>query len=257
MKNLEVGKMLKVDHREHPKMKRLIEKKLFDLSPDADDEIKLENVLNVMSESEMEETQLEIADYLDEDIGFAVERKSDDLIPEIRNGNLWNKLQEISQFQYSYLVVDKPMKYYIDWMQNRYDKKVFVDQLHSFMGAMASCVVRGFPPIFCRDKEMAAETIVRIYYKLKDDKVRTVKHTIRQKASKGDYRMNILINYPYIGQKTAKKLLDKFDNLDEINDFIKKMYVEPDREAMTEVGLNKRNVEKSMKCLIGKNKVVK
>ena len=258
----EVGRMtFLIDHREQPSMKRLVKKYMITYEPDAKKEISLNKISDIQWEKP-KEAQLEVGDYADPDNGFAIERKSDDFLPEIQNGAIFQKLQELSQFPKSFLVIDKSLHDIFDDMKKRIGERddvededvEFENQRVALMGAIASLATRGFPPIFCGTKEVATEFIVRTYFKAKDKKNRSVYSAVRPKAKPRDWALNVLTSFPNIGEKTANKILDKYKSLEKVFARLPILYTHMDEEDMwaeiRSVGLNKKNLKQTCTLLI-------
>jgi ERCC4-type nuclease len=252
---------LLVDHREHPEMKRLMKELIVSLAPKSSDKIDLDKLGDTEVGDDVKFLQLEISDYSAPEYGFAIERKSDDFIPEVRNGNLFAKLSELSQYPHAFLIIDKSHQQMFEDIKQRAfqnrklsnnDKYKFIkSQTAALNGAISSCCLRGFPPIFCGDKKTAAELIVRMYYKAKEGKSTTIINAVRPKATHKDRAMNILVNYPFIGELTAEKLLKHYGSVEEVNIGLKKLFAKPNKSLMRELGLNKKNLEQSVAVLIG------
>lgn len=253
---------LLVDHREHDEMKRLVRHFINMYAPDSSKTMTLERLdLENIEIEDVEFTTLDVGDYADPEHGFAVERKSDDFIPEVFGGALFQKLSELAQFPNSALVVDISLEECLRrqrrWVYSRKDLsqpekgKEWNKQRVAIMGAIASCWKRGFPPQFFTSKKEAAEFIVRAYYKAKDGKDRRLVTAVRPKATQKDKALNILLAFPYVGTKTAEALLEECDNLTEIFGLLKDLFVEPDKERMRRLGLNKRNLAQSVALLEG------
>jgi len=243
---------LSVDHREHDEMQHLIRAKLRELAPSANQIVDVERWSKPSASfdvAKMKLCQLPIGDYADFEHGFAVERKSDDFLPEVHSGALFQKLNEISRFPHAYLVIDQTFKdLYINYRrQSKGSEKALWNVM---AGAVASCMMRGFPPVFCEDKGMAAEFIVRAFYKANDEKNRKVVPTTRPHATHKDRATNVLLGFPHIGTTTATKLLDHFGSVDKTIVGVKKLYKEPNKELMRQLGLDKRKLEQFIAVLI-------
>lgn len=253
---------LYVDNREHDEMKRLVSKYITDFMPNNSSTISLDNIENVEYD-DVKFANLEVGDYADPEHGFGVERKSGDFIGEIRNGNLFQKLLELSQYPHAYLIIDKTLEQvYSDLLDSlKRNKKLtqnnrrrlYEGQKKMIMGAIASCCIRGFPPIFCNDKKEAAQLIVRLYYKSKDNKDRSIIKAIRPKATNKDRALNVIVNYPYVGEQTAVKLLEHYGSVEKINEGLKELFLKPDKKLMRQLGLNKRNLEGTIAMLVGES----
>ena len=251
---------LLVDNREHDEMKKLLSKYITKYMPNNSVEISIENIDDVVTD-EVKFAQLEVGDYADPENGFAVERKSSDFVSEIRSGNLFQKLLELSQYPKSYLIIDRPLEEVYAEMWKRIDsdrkleyhkkKKNFHGQKNMVVGAIASCCIRGYPPIFCTNKKEAAQLIVRLYYKAKDNKDRQVVKALRPKVTHKDRALNVVVNYPFVGEQTAVKLLEHYGSVEKINEGLKKLFLKPNKELMRELGINKRNLEQTIAVLIG------
>jgi len=260
--NLEVGKMtLLVDHREHDMMKKLIKNYIKTFAPEANEKISLDKIGKLDFGANVKFVQLEVGDYADPDHGFAVERKSDDLWPEIDNGNLFAKLSELSQYPHAYLIIDKPLekvrrdirirvfnKPRLTGSQKQLELKRRMARLN---GAIASCCLRGFPPIFCDDKKVAAQLIVRLYYKTRDKKDRSVGLASRPTATHKDRAMRVLMSYPYIAKKTAEKLLEHYGSVDYVNQGLKELFAKPNKALMRKLGLNRKQLDNAIAILVG------
>ena len=252
---------LLVDHREHDMMKKLLKDYIKKYAPEANEKISLDKIGNLDFGSNVKFVQLEVGDYADPKHGFAVERKSDDFWPEIDNGNLFAKLQELSQYPLSYLIIDKSLE------QVRRDIRIRVfnkprltgsqkqlelrRRMMRLNGAIASCCLRGYPPIFCDDKKVAAQLIVRLYYKARDKKDRTMITATRPTATHKDRAMQVLMSYPLIAEKTAEKLLTHYGSIKEVNQGFLDMFGNEDKALMRKLGLNKRQLDNAVAILVG------
>ena len=187
--------------------------------------------------------------------------QQEDLWDEIENGNLFAKLQELSQYPHAFFLVDKP----ITEVFKDIKKKVFYKprltsaqkiaeynrrKLRLF-GAIASCSLRGFPPIFCSDRREAAELIVRMYYKARDSKDRSEVVATRPTATHKDRAMRVLLSYPFIGDKTAEKLLEKYGSVGEVNQALLNLFEKPNKKLMRELGLNRKQLDNAVAILVG------
>lgn len=260
--NSEVGNMtLLVDHREHPQMKNLIKDYIHKHAPDSSKKVSLDKIGDLDFPENVKFVQLDVGDYADPQNGFAVERKSDDLWPEIDNGNLFAKLQELSQYPHAYLIIDKTL----EEVKRDIRKRVFMKKrmtggekqaeiarrMLRLNGAIASCCIRGFPPIFAGDKKSAAQLIVRLYYKAQDKKDRSMVTATRPTATHKDRMMRVLLSYPDVGDKTATKLLEHYGTIEKVNEGLKELFAKPDKALMRELGLNKRQLEHGVAILVG------
>jgi ERCC4-type nuclease len=204
---------LLIDRREHPKMKRKVKKYARHLGSGGEQLVSLNWEPKDEEIVLVEETNLEVADYADPEGGLGIERKSDDFMPELRNGNLWLKLRELEQYPLHLLMVDKSLKQLIkDVTPSGADEKTKKDIRSTVLGAVAGAIHRGYPPVFCDDKDLLAELIVRIDLKCHDGKDRRRIEAGRRYATKADHRVGVLQRFPGIGTIKAKKLLEQFDS---------------------------------------------
>jgi len=252
---------LLVDHREHDMMKKLVKDYIGKYAPDANDRISLDKIGNLQIASHVKFVQLEVGDYADPEHGFGVERKSDDLWSEIDSGNLFAKLHELSQYPHSYLIIDQS----IEEIKRGIMRRVFMKnnltsaqknaeykrRMMRLSGAIASCCIRGFPPVFCTNKNEAAQLIVRLYYKARDSKDRTEVSATRPTATHKDRAMRVLLSYPNIGDKTAEKLLEHCGTVDEVNKLLTKLFNKPNKLLMRKLGLNQRQLDGAIVVLYG------
>lgn len=252
---------LLVDHREHDSMKKLIKTYISRYAPDSNKRVSLDNIGNMDFPENVKFQALEVGDYADPLHGFAVERKSDDLWPEIDNGNLFAKLQELSQYPHAYLIIDKTFEGVKADVRKRVLMKKrmtggqkqaeIARRMMRLQGAIASCCIRGFPPIFCGDKKSAAQLIVRLYYKAMDGKDRTLVTATRPTTTHKDRAIRVLLSYPDIGEKTATKLLGHYGSVKEVNQGLLDLFNEPNKQTMRELGLNRRQLDQSVAVLVG------
>ena len=244
-------------------MQRMMKDYIVSLAPKSSDKVDIDKIGDTDIGDDVEFVQLEVADYAAPEYGFAIERKSDDFIPEIRNGNLFAKLNELSQYPHAYLILDKSHQQLFEDIKKRAFKspklksnddryKFIKHQTSALNGAISSCCLRGFPPIFCGSKKVAAELIVRLYYKAKEGNSKVIVNAVRPKATHKDRAMNILVNYPYVGELTAEKLLSHYGSIELINQGFLSLFSEPDKKLMRELGLNKKNLEQCVAVLVGK-----
>lgn len=252
---------LLVDHREHEMMKKLIKDYILKYAPDANEKISLDKIGSLQAGTFVKFVQLEVGDYADPEHGFGVERKSDDLWSEIDNGNLFAKLRELSQYPHAYLIIDQPIEeirrgimrivFRKNNMTSSQKQAEYKRRLLRLSGAIASCCIRGFPPVFCTNKNEAAQLIVRLYYKAMDNKDRTEVSATRPTATHKDRAMRVLLSYPNIGDKTAEKLLSHCGSIGEVNKLFIKLFEKPNKSLMRELGLNKRQLDGAIAILVG------
>jgi len=134
-----------------------------------------------------------------------VERKSDDFLDIKR---LFAQLHELRSSRYTYyLVVDKSLKYFINKLTMRYmgEKE---NASNVVIGLVASCSMRGAPPIFAGSKRNAMRIIDAILEKANDGKNRDVDYTPVRHISGDDIATSILAQFPGVSLKRAKSLLN-------------------------------------------------
>jgi ERCC4-type nuclease len=105
--------------------------------------------------------------------------------------------------------------------------------------------------LLCGGKKQAAELIVRLYYKAKEGNEHVIVNAVRPKATHKDRAMNILVNYPFVGELTAKKLLEHYGSIEAVNEGLKELFKHPDKKLKSELGLNKKQIESAVAILIG------
>jgi len=222
--------IIQIDRREHPIMKKMVRRRAKHTTMADEQEVSLDWTPKEEDIVEIEETDLLVGDYVDKSGSVGIERKSDDFFPELQNGNLFGKLEELRQFPAHFLILDKSLA---DMIAEQTHHVIVPDNVPSHdadeymldvainrtLGAIASCCRRGFVPILAGNKSFAAELIVMIMKKFHDGKDRTVM-PVRLYSTMADDRVGILQRFPGIGQTKAKKLLKHFDTFSLCLDFL-------------------------------------
>lgn len=200
-----------VDRREDRHMKAILKRKARHIGAADEQEVSLNWTPEDKDVVSVEEKDLLVGDYILGDGQCGIERKSDDFRPELQNGNLWLKLEELRQFPLHILLIDKDLLNLIN--EGMEEEDDFSREKARICGAIASCIVRGYVPLFTTNKSLAAEILVRLDKKLRDGKDRTVVDAGRRYATMADHSIGILQRFPGIGVIKAKSLLSNFKDL--------------------------------------------
>ncbi len=155
---------------------------------------------------EIEIRELKVADYIVNNI--AIERKTiSDFISSIINKRLIRQLEEIQQYEKKLLIVEGFDE------QELYPEKQGMHP-NAIRGFLLSIILKyNVPIIFSKNYEDTAKFInVLARKKEKDSSLNVTKKSLNKK----ERLQFILESFPGIGPKNAKKLLEKFKNLQNI-----------------------------------------
>ena len=154
---------------------------------------------------------LDVGDYVYEEIGF--ERKEMDFV------NAEDVIAKASElmvaYPYHYLIVTDNLNSIIA----KYNRMVGKNMTHQVLGLVASLAVRGIPPIFTSNRYFGAYIMKKIAEKTYDGKIRTPENEIRKirtRVTNEDWKMNVLLGLPNVGEVRAKKLLIHFKTIENI-----------------------------------------
>lgn len=141
-----------------------------------------------------------------------VERKSMDFIHSV--GRMFSQLEEIRRAGLQgYLVVDlditRVMNEVVERNLSRTDRKPVKGIRNTVYGIVASCSVRGFPPIFCNSKKHAMMVIDRILEKSNDGRDRSLEYNpFRDEPDDDDMCLRMLTGVKGMSVKRAKRIID-------------------------------------------------
>lgn len=149
----------------------------------------------------LEFKQLPIGDYIINET--TIERKEiKDFTQSIKSQRLFKQLKEIKQYPNYLLLIEGDI----------YTQKIL--HPNSLRGAIISIATSyKIPIIFTRHPKETAQYIEILARKRKKELTLT---PIKKQFSKEEWQLNILQSFPNIGQKTAKKLFEKFRTLKNI-----------------------------------------
>jgi len=152
--------------------------------------------------------ELKVADYIVK--GIAIERKTiSDFISSIKNNHLINQLKELQQYEKKLLLIEG-----ID-EQELYNKENSTGMhSNSIRGFLLSILLKyNIPIIFTKNSEDSAEYIELISRKKSTEQpLNITKKTLNKK----EQMQFIIESFSGIGPKTAKKLLKKFNTIQNI-----------------------------------------
>jgi Fanconi anemia group M protein len=196
-----------VDHRENEAIKRLMREVGF-------------QVYKVNRDGDNEGIELEVGDYSQRirgDREVVVERKSDDFLPSLFSGRLNEQLASIvndNNIITGFLIIDKS---YDDLLAIAMENGVHENVIH---GAIASCCLKGFVPLFAGDVYNFRKVVDRIFAKARDGKDRIYRPKVR--VGKGE----TIITFPGVGEEIGVRLFAHFGSIKAIINATKEQLME-------------------------------
>ena len=171
--------MLKVDSREDKMVLTLLEKERIDY----------------------EVVLLPVGDFVFEKKGICIERKTiSDFVNSMRGGHLQKQLLQMDQFPHKFLLISGELKEYA-----MSDTKWTVEH---HVGALVSCSVRYGVKVLTFNNDMQLiKAVGKICDKVEDGKSVSIYQTEVFRAKHDDLKMSLLMCFPGIGEKRAKKML--------------------------------------------------
>ena len=172
-------------------------------------------MFNLMEDLGFEVRTLGVGDVVSKNVAF--ERKSGDFYSSVFNRKLFSQLYEIrSNYPNAYLVIDRPFE---DLMMEAAKRKI---SENAVIGALASCAVRGFPPLFLDNKHWSALLMNAIVLKSKDGRDRKDEYDpMREAPSSDDIAMHVLMRFPKLGHNAASIIMKNCDTLEGAFELIK------------------------------------
>lgn len=189
-------------------------------------------MFNLMEEMGFEVRTLSVGDVVSKNVAF--ERKSGDFYSSVFNRKLFNQLHEIrNNYPNAYLVIDRPFE---DLMMEAVKRRI---SENAVIGALASCAVRGFPPLFLDNKHWSAMLMNSIIMKTKDGRNRKEEYDpMRDAPSSDDIAMHVLMRFPKLGYNAASIIMKNAKSLNEAFELIKRVK-DMSKEELKETGLSK------------------
>ena len=165
---------------------------------------------------------LPVGDYLYEDKGIIVERKSIvDYINSLRSGHLYKQLMQMGQFPHPYLLISGDLK-------GAYFAGVKHFTIDQWLGSLAR-LCSSFPNIrvlqFSNDTQLI-KFLPKLYSKTDDGKEIQIKDTelLKNSMTIDDIRLKLLCCFDGIGVKKADKLLKNPDILEKVDILVRAIY---------------------------------
>jgi ERCC4-type nuclease len=171
----------------------------------------------LMEELGFEVITLTVGDTVTHNVAF--ERKSGDWFSSLFGRKLFKQLHEIKEnYPHSFLVVDRPLE---DLFREAAKRKI---SNNAVIGGIASCVARGFPPMFLDNKEVCGKMMNAVALKLKDSRKRHDEYDpTREAPTSADVNLNILMRFPKMGWKAANTVMENCNNLNEAFDLLRRV----------------------------------
>lgn len=155
--------------------------------------------LLIKNNIEVEFKQLEIADYIINDI--AIERKTfSDLQSSIINKRIFTQLQNLNQYKNTLLIIE-----------GESEKFIHENAIRGFI--LSALIDQKIPIIFTKDEKDTSIYLIVLSKRTKKEISLRQSITFKSKLEQLQY---ILEGFPNIGPVTAKKLINKFKSLKEI-----------------------------------------
>ena len=221
----QIGYMLlhkspKVDHREWEKMQQLMHDIGF-------------QIFKINKNGEREGIELKVSDYsqkLKDGHKVVVERKSNDFFSSIFDGRLFEQISDISDDEniiIGFLIIDKSLSDLLSMArENNISENVV-------FGTLASCCLRGYPPIFTDNIDNFSKIVDKIFEKSYDGKERILLPKLA--VGKGDN----IITFPGIDVVIGRRLYEYFGSI--------KAIVNADQESLKNVkGVGDKIADKIM-----------
>lgn len=194
-----VGRMMlekspKVDHREYVKMKHLMSEIGF-------------QVVKLDDNGEDVGVELDAGDYsqrVRDGREVVVERKSDDFFSSVFDGRIFNQLAEISEngnILCGFLILDKSIN---DLLNTAKEMNISENVV---FGSLASCCLRGYPPVFVGDMTNFRKLVESIFNKAYDGKDRIIRPKLE--VGKGED----IVVFPGVAAEKGRRLYEHFGSI--------------------------------------------
>lgn len=189
-------------------------------------------VYNLMEEWGFEVCVLDVGDTISNNVGF--ERKSGDFFSSVFDRKIFKQMHEVkTNYPYAYLVIDRPIE---DLFREAATRKI---SENAVIGALASCTVRGFPPLFMDNKSWATKLMNAVVVKAKDGRNRVDEYdALRGVDSSPDMITHVLYRLPGFGSKAVDIIRPHVNSLEEAFDLIYRI-PDMDKQEMKEKGFSK------------------
>ena len=218
--NMLFDKSPKVDHREWEKIQQLMHDIGF-------------QIFKINKDGEREGIELKVSDYsqkLKDGHEVVVERKSNDFFSSIFDGRLFEQISDISDDEniiIGFLIIDKSLSDLLSMArENNISENVV-------FGTLASCCLRGYPPIFTDNIDNFSKIVDKIFEKSYDGKERVLLPKLA--VGKGDN----IITFPGIDVVIGRRLYEYFGSI--------KAIVNADKESLKNVkGVGDKLADKIM-----------
>ena len=189
----------KVDHREWSRMKQLMNDIGF-------------QVFKINKDGEEEGLELSVGDYEQslpdgKNGKIVVERKSDDFLSSIFSGHLDEQLSNIVNDENiitGFLILDKSLD---DLLMMAKERDISENVVY---GAIASCCLKGFVPLFAGSMENFRDIVNKIFEKAYDGKDRIYRPKLE--VGKGEN----IITFPGIDKVIGKRLYEHFGSIKKV-----------------------------------------
>ena len=191
-------------------------------------------VFNIMEEWGFEVVVLDVGDVVTKHAGF--ERKSGDFFSSVFDRRIFKQMHEIKRdFPHAFLVIDRPLD---DLFREAATRKI---SENSVFGALASCCVRGFPPLFMDNKIWATTLMNAISRKTMDGRNRADEYDgLRGTAGSSNMVEHVLLRLPNFGGKAVSIIMENINggSLQDAFNLICSV-PEMDKAELKETGLSK------------------
>ena len=212
-----------VDHRELDLMKQLMSEIGF-------------KVYKINKDGEEKGIELEAGDYeqeLSSGKKVVIERKSDDFLPSVFSKHLDEQLSDIvnnDMIVAGFLIIDKSLD---DLIAMAIERDISQNVVY---GAIASCCLKGFPPVFCGDIINFRNLVRRIFEKGRDGKERIFVPKVRIGKSE------TIVTFPGVDSKLGLELVKHFGSV--------KAVINATKEQLMEVhGIGSKVAEKIIRVV--------
>ncbi len=173
---------------------------------------------------EIEYVNLPVGDFflVNKDYGVLVERKTaSDFLSSMRTNRLWDQLRRMLTEK----VMDIRVKRRALLIHGYFSDEVSISGFgwNHIMGALMEIQYRYGIPVFYAEEENALMNFFRILIKRESDgkndgnfEVRWLRIPPKREMSEKEWKIYILSSMPYVGEKLASKLLEKFGSIEKI-----------------------------------------
>jgi ERCC4-type nuclease len=207
-------------------------------------------VYNIMEGWGFEVCVLKIGDTVTDKVAF--ERKSGDFFSSVFDKKIFKQMHEIKHTHpLAFLVIDRPIE---DLFQEAATRKI---SENAVIGALASCAVRGFPPLFLDNKDWTTRFMNAVVLKAKDSRNRDAEYdSLRGVKSSVDLIEHMLYRLPGFGGKAVNIIRPHVETLEEALDLIYRI-PDMDNQERKEKGFSKIRAKcEKLKPLIRKEQQV-